>query len=363
MIYLDHAACSQLAPEAIEALLAIANGQGAFGNNFWEAAEQICGNSRRSIAELIGAEDADTIAFVGSTSEGLSRVADALNIGPGDRIVCQRGDFPSNVLPWLAQERRGAEVRFLEPSPSGISVEAVKRELSSARVLALSSTHYVSGQHAPLAELGGLARQAGATFVVDGIQTVGARPVDVVRDKVDVLVSGSHKWLRGPEGVSFVYVTTSIGKTLDPGVVGWRSCRDWSNWDSPTIDLRPDARVLETGSLNYLGISALGACASRIAGDMCHRWEATRKKSRLLISGLDGLGYEFFNPEASNQCPYIVSFRGSSSSSEELRSRLLERGVVVSTRSGFVRASVHSDNTEDEIREFLRLLQEVQHSS
>ena len=63
-------------------------------------------------ARLIGAR-AREIAFVRSTSEGLSLVASGLAWRAGDNVVTVADEYPSNVYPWFGLRRFGVETRLL----------------------------------------------------------------------------------------------------------------------------------------------------------------------------------------------------------------------------------------------------------
>src|SRR5262249_6784252 len=74
--------------------------------------------ARRLTGELLGGTP-EEIAFVSSTSAGVSQIAEGLDWRPGDRVVIAEGDFPSNVYPWLNLQRRGVEVRMIPRRPTG----------------------------------------------------------------------------------------------------------------------------------------------------------------------------------------------------------------------------------------------------
>ena len=83
-------------------------GGGAKGiGHWWEGAAEV----RAKVGALIGC-DADDVALLHSTGEGLSLVSLGLDWHPGDEVVLYDQEFPSGVYPWLAlEERRRDEVR------------------------------------------------------------------------------------------------------------------------------------------------------------------------------------------------------------------------------------------------------------
>jgi selenocysteine lyase/cysteine desulfurase len=68
------------------------------------------------------------------------------------------------------------------------------------RALTVSWVQFGNGHAADLAALGAACRARGKFFVVDAIQGLGARPLDVRACHVDVLACGAQKWLLAPWG-------------------------------------------------------------------------------------------------------------------------------------------------------------------
>ena len=65
---------------------------------------------REAAARLIGA-NADEIAILKNTSEGLSFVAEGLPWIEGDNVITSALEFTSNWTPWKRLESRGVAVR------------------------------------------------------------------------------------------------------------------------------------------------------------------------------------------------------------------------------------------------------------
>jgi len=96
----------------------------------------------------------------------------------------------------------------------------------------------------PIAEIGLIAKEHGVLFAVDGVQAVGKIPVDVQRDKIDLLAISAHK-MYGPKGVGALYV-----RRRNPRVQL-----------SAIIDGGGHERGMRSGTLNVTGIVGLGkAC-------------------------------------------------------------------------------------------------------
>jgi selenocysteine lyase/cysteine desulfurase len=82
----------------------------------------------------------------------------------------------------------------------------------------LSFAHLLSstGLRMPVAELCALARSRGCLAVVDGAQAVGAIDVDVKALGCHAYATSGHKWLLGPKGTGWLYLSEELGTTIDP---------------------------------------------------------------------------------------------------------------------------------------------------
>src|SRR3954453_3067782 len=122
--------------------------------------------ARERAAQMLGVSR-DEVAFLPSTSDGVNMVAQTIDWRPGDNVVVETIEFPSDVYPWLLQQQNGVEVRFVgtgfEVPPGAIEAAIDAR----TRVVALSHVSYLTGVRHDLAPIGAAAHAAGALFIVD----------------------------------------------------------------------------------------------------------------------------------------------------------------------------------------------------
>lgn len=350
--YLDHAAvapCSTLVRAAVDEWMAEHSRFGLHDNVDWEARVDA---ARDNIAGLIGGH-ADEIAFVRSTSQGIAMVAEGLPWEPGDEVlVAPHVEYPANVYPWKHLERRGVHLRALPASLGTVGVEEVKRALNAkTRVVAVSSVQFANGCLTDVAAIARVTRDHGATFVLDGIQSVGAVPLDVERDDIPVVSVDSHKWLLGIIGIGFARIERSLIPTLTPSIVGWRSTNDPWAFDGTRFSLRQDASRFEEGSLPYPLIAGLDAAVTLIRNIGVERtWTHIRGLLSLLEGLLDPELFEI-SPSATARGPFafIVPRRAEIDS---VHRALLTRGHRLSMRRGRLRVAPHLYTRPDDIRSF-----------
>lgn len=314
--------------------------------------------ARALAAELIGSSS-DEIAFVSSTSAGLSMVAQGLSWRSGDSVVVAAADFPSNLHPWLALRARGVDVRIIQRRADGsIRVEDIEPLLdSTTRLVALSSAHFGIGTPIDVDAIGRSLHSRGILFCLDAIQTLGAHPTRV--DHVDFLVADAHKWLLGPQGIGILHVRSRHWDALSPVLLGWKSVASSKDYASLAQELSPSAKRYEPGSLNASGICGLHAALKLVSE--CGI-DAVSRRIRMLRgrieSGLRAQGHYVMGREGEDGPTGIVSFRPRAQDLGELARRLDAEGFVLSTRTDMagnscIRVAPHFYNTTEEVDRFL----------
>ncbi len=316
-------------------------------------------DTRQLAADLIGAKMKE-IALVGPTSLGLSFIAQGLDWQPGDNIIINADDYPSNVYPWMALEEKGVKLKYLKTHELGrIEPENVFELIDSrTRMAALASCHYVSGYRINIDAIGRELRSQGILFCVDGIQTVGAFPTSV--EHVDFLAADAHKWMLGPCASGILYVKHETQKQLKPIVQGWHNllCPDFIAQD--TLNYKQDSRRYEAGTANLLGIAGHHASLAmlndlginNIAKDLLD-------KRNQLIPELLSRGYHVLNSDGDlDNASGIVTFHKPNNDMSKLVAKLEQARIKVSLRfmrdgSKLIRLSPHFYNTTNELNRLL----------
>jgi selenocysteine lyase/cysteine desulfurase len=246
---------------AIEAHLALESRVGGY-----EAEDEAAAGIERSyreVAALIGAEPGN-IAMVENATVAFSQALSALDPAAGDVIVTTRNDYVSNQLMYLSlAERRGVEVvRASDLPEGGVDPESVRSLIRERRpaLVALTWIPTSSGLVQPAAAVGEVCAEAGVPYLVDACQAVGQLPIAVSELRCDFLAATGRKFLRGPRGVGFLYVSDgALGRRLSPLHVDMRGA-DWVAEDR--YELRPDARRFENWEFAWALVLGLGEAAS-----------------------------------------------------------------------------------------------------
>lgn len=217
-IHLNNAGASLMPRPVVETIFGHLRRETEIGG--YEAADEAAGRLKEvyaHLARLIGGSPGE-VAVVENATVAFSLALSAFDFAPGDVLVTTRNDYTSNKIMYLAlAERRGLEVRFARDTPEGGVDPASVRELAAhprCRLVALTWVPTNSGLVQPAEEVGEVCAELGLPYLVDACQAVGQFPVDVGRLRCDFLAATARKFLRGPRGIGFLYVSQRM---LDRG--------------------------------------------------------------------------------------------------------------------------------------------------
>lgn len=357
LVYFNHAALGPLSARAYEAMEAFVRDQRDFGALHWKEwyAEYV--RLRTSAAKLIGAEPGE-IAILKNTSEGLSFVAEGFRWMRGDNVVTTDQEFPSNSTPWRKLDRRGVDVRVVKSHDGAFTVDDVEQCIDDrTRIVTVASVAFHNGFAADLEAIGDLCARRNVLFCVDAIQSVGVLPMDVRRSKIAFLAADGHKWMCGSEGAAIFYVAAEHRDKLQVLENGWTNIERKGKFIDCPLDLMPDARRFEAGSLNTSGIYGLRAAIDLLleigVNDIA---EETTRIAALLADRLDDIGWRVATPRPIRSGIVAAVPPPGETSLLKWHRLLEENGIVCAPREGMIRFSPHFYNMESEIDRVIEVL-------
>lgn len=339
---------SQSVVDAVSEFVAYHETEAPVNEGAYPAAFGALDGARETFADFLNA-DTEEVALTESTSDGIARIAAAIEWERGDTVVRTDLEHSAGILPWWNLRDRGVDVRVLETEGGRIDLDALSEAVDDARLLCLSSITWNYGTVLPIAEIVEIAHDHDCLVLVDAVQTFGQQPLDVREWGADFVVGACHKWLLGPWGAGVLYVDREVAETLRPAQVGYRSVDD-PGADEPAF--KPGAMRFDVGTTSpapYVGAEAAIEIVQSIGFDTIQS-EIERLSTRLKV----GLGDRLISPKAYESG--LVTF--AVDDPEATVERLAEKGIYVRTvpDPDAVRASTHAFNTADEVDELLAAL-------
>jgi selenocysteine lyase/cysteine desulfurase len=328
-----------------------------------------------AVARLIGA-DRSNVAIVENATVAASQALSSFDFKRGDTILTTNADYSSNQIMMLNLGRRfGVEVIRAEDLPKGgVDPESIRLNIEKHRPVLVMMTWVPTNsglvQNAKAA--GEICRELDTPFLLDACQAVGQLPVDVKELNCDFLAATSRKFLRGPRGLGFLYVSERM---LDQGRYPLFPDTHGAEWTGAnTFDIKPGAQRFENWEYSYALILGLGAAAEyanttgvETAGRRAQELAAyTREKLMNKIESAKILDY------GSKKCA-IVTVAFDKANTGDLVKRLRNERINTSaTTRGMalidmdakqtdtaLRISPHYYNTTEEIDTLIDLLNDI----
>ena len=326
------------------------------------------------IGALVGAPSRN-MAIVANATAGFVQSMSAFDLTSDDVIVTSKCDYVSYQISFLSLvNRRGVKVQRVADLPEGgIDPDALRDTLhrTRARLVHISWVPTNSGIVQDVAAVGAVCKEAGVPFVLDACQAVGQIPIDVNQIHCDYLSVTARKFLRGPRGIGFMYVSdAALARGDHPLFVDMRGAR-WADVDR--YELVDSAQRFEDWEFPHALVLGLGAAAryARNVGIDTASQRAFGLAARLRreLETIDGVRVLDRGKE---QCA-IVTFDVRGRDASDLVAELAWRGVnstaslrwyglIDFTEKGTtsaVRLSPHYYNTEEEIDSAIGHLREI----
>lgn len=359
MIYLDNAATTL--PKPPQVAEAVAAAIGGFGNPSRSAHEAALSagrcveNLRVKTAGFFHCPRPERVVFAKNATEALNLAIASIK----GHIVTTEAEHNSVLRPVhrhgdytvVAVDGRGVH------SPGDI-IRACRRD--TAAVVAAHASN-LTGNVAPVAEIGRFCRERGLYFIVDAAQTAGLLDLDMERDGIDALCFTGHKSLYGPQGAGGLCLSERF--TPAPWLVGGSGSR---SFEPGQPDDLPDR--LEAGTLNGHGLAGLSAGLDYILEKGPARlWGEADRLARLFhreLARMDGVTF-YGDFRAEVRAPIVTVNVGRWPSEEAAAVLAEEHGIAVragahcapllhrrfgTEKRGAVRFSFSHFNSERDVR-------------
>jgi cysteine desulfurase len=319
--YIDYQSSKPVDPRVIEAMVPFF--QGRFGNPSslhaeGDEATKVLEECRQTIAGFINAEPDEIIFTSGATeSNNLALIGYAFrNKDKGEDIIISEVEHISihNIAKYL--EKNGFKVSRMPVDQYGrINVQKLASRITPQTILI--SIGYASneiGTIQPIAEVGALAREKGIAFHSDAVAAEGLVPLDVKRDRIDLLTLSSND-IYGPQGLGVLYVRKGV--KINPLIIGGGQ-----------------ERGLRSGTENIAGIVGMSKAVEIMRTEMTQEVQRLRGyRDKLLKNILARIPQSHLNGHPTDRLANNAHLRFEAIEGESLILSLRDEGVSAATGS------------------------------
>lgn len=314
----------------------------------------------------------ENIAFTTNATDSFNRALSAVPFKQGDVILTTENDYPSNFIAFISlQKRMGIEIVTVRNTPSGeTDLDDLEQKIKIHQPRLVSVTHVPtsSGLVQPVAAIGNITKRYDTLYLLDACQSVGQLAVDAIATGADFISGTFRKFLRGPRGAGFLYVSDKALQSglepLFPDLRGaeWTGIHDYKH--------REDAKRFEDWETAY-ALMAGSTAAIRYLLDIGIQEVQTRNEflSTYLRDQLRDIPGIQLQDRGQHPCS-IITFSIANQEPERFKQYFRDHGVNIYTTAKssaiidftqkgiewVARVSPHYYNTEAEIDQFIRLL-------
>lgn len=317
---------------------------------------------RAALGKLISANP-DEIILGNSATYGLDLLANGIRWKAGDEVLLVEGDYPANVYPWTILRDQGVTMRFISASAPAIQAQELARGISvRTRLFCASWVNPFTGGTIDPNAIGRTCREREVLFVLNASQALGARMLDLRASAIDALTCSGSKWLCGPYGTGFCWLTPMLRDSLVPRHAYWLAMiagrplgelRDYS----PRTDLGARAWDVFCPANFFNFIPWTVSIEYLVAADPAIVAGYDDQLVSHLLESLDDQMFEVVSPLTAPQRSSVVVIRlkkaGDVSACFE---RLTAAGFDIAVGEGAIRVSPHLHNTFEDIDRFVRAL-------
>ncbi|MEM3191571.1 MAG: aminotransferase class V-fold PLP-dependent enzyme [Candidatus Micrarchaeaceae archaeon] len=318
-----------------------------FGNP-WDLWVERMEYSKGLFASLIGAKKSE-VAINFSVSSSLSALLSGMRFEDRNEIVVSDMEYPTTNFIFLAHERLGAKVKTIKNNGYRISLDQYEKNVGKkTKIVSAIHVASINGFKQNIKEISKITHDAGALLYVDAYQSLGTTPVDVKREDIDFLSSGTLKWLLGVPGVSYLYVREDLVRDLEPTNIGWFSQKNPFLFGAEKLDYSDSADRFQSGTWSVPGVYAAiegMELIKKIGPENID--EKIRKLTSHAIEYSSSKGLKTITPSDSRERGAIVSFLVNDP--HGIENRLRSIGTITSSRDVGLRIAPHFYNTIDEV--------------
>ena len=321
-------------------------------------------------AKLINCKPSN-IAFMTSATEAFSKALSSIIFKEGDTVITTVDDYISNQITFISLQKRlnVKIIRIKKLDDNELDLEDLENLVKQNHPKLVAVTHIPtnSGLIQDIEAVGKICRQYDILYLADCCQSVGQMVVDVEKIGCDFLTATGRKFMRGPRGSGFLYVSDRVlEQDYAPILLDMRGAH-WSEYNN--YELFKTAKRFEHWEVSYaavLGMMEAVQYANIIGLNNIENYN--KKLAETLRKNLEKGGFKVL--DIGKNLSSIVTFCGPDNDLENIQKVLRENNVFFSVSyknsalidfadkkvDGAVRLSPHYFNTLEEIEKVSDIL-------
>lgn len=188
----------------------------------YEATELKCAALENVYDQIAAAlhTQAKNIAITASATDSYAIALSSIPFSPGDKVIIAENEYTSNQIQLLSLAKRLELDLIFTPARSGTAdLSGLEALISAHRPKLVASVHLgmCGGSFANIEAIGGICKQHGVLYLVDGCQSFGQAVINVESANCDFFSASARKFMRGPRGVGVLYVSQRVlDERLEP---------------------------------------------------------------------------------------------------------------------------------------------------
>ncbi|RMZ58248.1 aminotransferase class V-fold PLP-dependent enzyme [Chryseobacterium nematophagum] len=373
-IFFNNAGSSLMPKPVVESMIDYFNQEEQWGG--YEVADQnsqLLESFYEETSKLIHCKPSN-IAFATSSTDAYAKALSSIIFKEGDCIITTINDYISNQITFISlQKKLNVKIIRVKNLPNNeLDLEDLENLIKEYHPKLVAVTHIPtnSGLIQNVGAVGKICRQYDIIYLVDASQSVGQMVVDVQKINCDFLTATGRKFLRGPRGTGFLYVSDKIlEQNYAPLLLDMRGAHWTAYNDYELINTAKRFEHWETSCGSLLGLLEAVKYANAIGLE--HIEIYNRKLAETLRQNLENHGFKIMDKGINLSS--IVTFCEYNGDLDRIQKVLKENHVFFSMSykksalidftnkhiNGVVRLSPHYFNTLEEVERVSQILESI----
>lgn len=370
-VFLNSAGASLMPKIVVKTMIDYLKEEEKFGGySVSDRSSEIINQFYDETAKLLNCKPSN-IAFATSATDAYTKALSSITFKEGDCIITTVDDYISNQIAFISlQKKENIKVIRMKNLPDHeLDLEDLEDLIKKYQPKLIAVTHIPtnSGLMQDIEGVGKICRKHDILYLVDACQTVGQLPVDVKKIGCDFLAATGRKFLRGPRGTGFLFVSDRVlEQNFAPLFLDMRGAK-WTGFDE--YEIFKTAKRFEFWEIPYgllLGLKEAIRYANDVGLDVIESYN--QKLTETLRENLKNGGFRVL--DKGNHISSIITFCNQDGNIYRIYDVLKENNITfsVSPKSAAlidfthkkvdlaIRLSPHYFNTLEEIEEVSRLL-------